>query len=72
MDLLNMTNWEKIHDFYKKVRGNFYLPSHSFEIWCFLGGDGSCQQTQNFSKICLKYMSAKQHNTGTCSINIPL
>ena len=38
MDLLNMTIWEKIHDLYKKVRGNFYLPSHSFEIWCFLGG----------------------------------
>ena len=30
MDLFNMTNIAQIHGFYKKVRGNFYLLSHSF------------------------------------------
>ena len=38
MDLLNMTNRAQIHEFYKKVRGNFYFSSHTFQIWWLISG----------------------------------
>ena len=59
-----MTNRAKIHEFYKKVRGNLYLSSHSFEIWLFTRGCGSWQQMQNVSKISIKLCQLGP-NTGT-------
>ena len=46
----------EIHEFSKKVKGNFYLPSQGFQIWRFLTGMEVATNAKfqlNISKIIL-------------------
>ena len=49
---LNRTIGAEIHEFYKKVKGNFYLPNQGFQIWRFLTG----MEVGNKCKISARYL----------------
>ena len=53
---LKRTIGAEIHEFYKKVKGHFYLPSQGFQIWIFLKGMDvgiKCKISAQYIKICL-------------------
>ena len=67
-----MTNSAQIHELYKKVkRGNFYLSSHSFEIWDLLGG-GNLAKNAKFQHDTSKLTSARPEKHGTWCVNTTL
>ena len=67
MDLLNMINRIKIHEFRRRLnRGNFYHSSHSSVFYL---QDESWQQIQNFSTISQNLGKLGQKNTGTWVMN---